>query len=342
VSDYRYTRNSGSLDEETKKLYMLIGICVVAVIIVLVLSLTIQKSCSEPEIPVIEQGDGIEEPGWEPQQPVVSGDLIIDEGNTPVTEFTVTVTGADGKYTRTDEGTSAAELVISGQNSQSFSFVLTVGGASVEGDAYFSGEQSAVCEKAEGILSFGFEGKNIFVTCDGVVAELGENSAEGMYVLTEAAQTTTTESTESTEATTTTTTAQQVQPIYDLDAIKSEKVQNALSGMMDSADYKLTRDLLDAQGGYGIIYGTGDSALEVQGRSFNLDTQMNAVMYYSFEGGTGREVVVLCTTDGKVYAGVCDGSEYRYYTNDSARGAAGDAPSVIAQYAKIKGMTLGG
>ncbi len=340
VANYRYTKSSSFFDDDTKKMYMLIGICAAAVLLALVLCLTLQSSCSEPEIPVVEQGNGTEDPGYYPGAPVVSGDIIIDDGNTPVTEFDVMVKGADGKYQRSQEGT-AAELTISGQNSESFAFDLKVGEASVGGTAYFSGAMSAVCEKAEGVLTFEFDTGAVYVYCDGIVSELGENSADGMYMLTEAAPAAS-GSDVTTEATTTTTIAAAPTVVYDLDLIKSDGVKNAMSGMMSTADYNLTRDLLDAQGGYGIIYGTGDSSMEKDGRSFNLDTQMNAVLYYSFEPGTGREAVVICTNDGRVYAGVCDGADYRYYTNDSARSSAADAPTTIVQYAKIKGMSLAG
>lgn len=345
VANYRYTKNSSFFDDDTKKMYMLIGICAAVVLLALVLCLTLQSSCSQPDIPVVEQGDGNEDPGYSPgypSGPVVSGDLIIDDGNTPVTEFEVAVTGADGLYQRSVEGMSAAELTISGQNSESFSFVLTVDGASVSGTAYFNGIQSALCEKAEGILTFDFDTGAVYVGCDGAISELGENSAEGMYMLTSPAPSTS-GSDVTTEATTTTTTAAAPQTgSYDLDLIKSDGVKKAMNDMMPSAQCNLAWDLLDAQGGYGIIYGTGDASLEKEGRSFNLDTQMNAVLYYSFEPGTGREVVVICTGDGRVYAGVCDGADYSYYSNDPARSSAADAPSTIAQYAKIKGMTLKG
>jgi len=344
VANYRYTKNSSFLsflDDETKKMYMLIGVCAAAVLLALVLCLTLQSSCSEPEIPVVEQGDGAEDPGYYPNAPVVSGDLIIDDGNVPVTEFDVMVKDADGRYQRSEEG-AAAEMTISGQNSESFAFELKVGDASVNGTAYFSGAMSAVCEKAEGTLNFEFDANAVYVYCDGIVSELGEHSADGMYLLTEAAPTTSGSDVTTEATTTTTTTAAPQTGSYDLDLIKSDSVKNALSDMMSIADYNLTRELLDAQGGYGIIYGTGDSSLEKDGRSFNLDTQMNAILYYSFEPGTGREAVVICAGDGRVYAGVCDGADYRYYTNDSARSSAADAPTTIVQYAKIKGMTLEG
>jgi len=332
LAKYRYSKSSSPFDD-AKKMYIIIGICALVVIIGLVLCLTLQGGQSPDDIPVVEQGDGtVDIPDQEPGGETTSmGDLIIDDGSTPVTEFEVTVTGADGTYLRS-EGSSEASITITGQNTESFAFDLTVGQASTSDTAYFNGARSAICEKADGALLFSFEAEGVLVTTDGTVSELS-SPADGIYILSEASTTTPT-------TTTTTSTTPAGNTVYDLDLIKSESTRNTLSSMMSSQEYNLVRDLLDAQGGYGIIYGTGDKAKEKQGRSFNLDSQTNGVMYYSFESGTGRETVVICTGDGKVYVGLCDGSEYRYFSNDPARSSASDAPNTIVQYAKIKNMTL--
>lgn len=334
MAKYRYSKSSSPFDD-AKNMYIMIGVCAVIVIAALVLCLTLQGDPEEPEIPVVEQGDGVEGLPDYGDTLTSIGDIIVDDSGTPVEEFVVEVTGADGLY-QLDDATS---LTISGQNAESFGFDLTVPGGAVSGTAYFTGERTAICEKADGSISFAFDAGAVYLTTDGVIDELGESAADGLYALIEAAPTTTTAAASGSDVTTTTTTKASG-GAYDLDVIKSDSVQSALSGMMSSGDYSLMNDLLNAQGGYGIIYGTGDSSKEKQGRQFNLDTQLDAVMYYSFESGTGREVVVLCADGGKVYAGVCDGSEYRYYTNDSSRVSAADAPNYIAQYAKIKSMTL--
>lgn len=332
MAKYRYSKNSSPFDE-AKNMYMLIGVCAVVVIIALILCLTLQGGSDEPDIPVVEQGDGTELPDFS-DEPEYIGDIVVDDGGTPVEEFTVTMTGADGLYQR-EEG---ATLTVSGQNSESFSFVLTLPEGALTDTAYFNGERTAVCEKADGSLSFAFDAGAVYVTPSGIISELGGSSAEGLFALIEAAPTTSTEST----AATTTTAADSPSGTYDLDIIKSGEVQSVLKGMLSASDYQLVTELLDSQGGYGIIYGTGDSSREKQGRAFNYDSQMDAILYYSFESGTGREVVVLCAAGARVYAGVCDGSEYRYYTNDAARTSVDDAPNYIEQYAKIKGMTLVG
>ena len=331
MAKYRYSKSSSPFDE-AKNMYILIGVCAVAVIIALILCLTLQSGPDQPDIPVVEQGDGNE---YVPDYSGVTsiGDIIVDDGGTPVEEFTVTVTGADGLYQR-EEG---AQLTISGQNAESFSFALTLPGGSLDGTAYFNGERTAICEKAEGSLSFAFDAGAVYVTPSGTISELGGASAEGLFALIEAAPTTSTEGT-----TTTTSAANNASSVYDLDTIKSAEVQSVLSGMLSAADLSLLNELLNAQGGYGIIYGTGDSSKEKEGRSFNYDSQLDAILYYSFESGTGREVVVLCAAGAKVYVGVCDGSEYRYYTNDASRASVDEAPNYIEQYAKIKGMTLTG
>lgn len=343
VAKYRYSRSRSAFDD-AKQMYIIIGVCALAVIIGLVLILTLQNS-SEPEIPVVEQGDGVEEQLPEPPEDNIitsMGDIIIDDGGAPVTEFVVTVEGADGIYRRSGQDIPEASLTVSGQNSESFSFVLTLEEVSVEGIAYFNGETSAICEKADGAISFAFDADAINIIAEGAVSELGGADANGSYLLAEAATTTTTETT--TVTTTATTTAPPPSSgKYDLDSIRSDAVKTALREMMSGDDYKLLNKLMDDSGGYGLIYGTGDKSKEEKGRSFNLDTEMNAVMYYANEAGTGREVVIICGDNGKlVYVGICDGSEYRYYSNDSARKSPSDAPHTIAQYAKLRNMTLEG
>lgn len=337
MAKYRYSKRSSPFDDD-KKMYIIIGICALAVIAALILCLVLQgNSGGSGDIPVVEQGDNSEPmPGYDGVTSM--GDIIVDDGGAPVEEFTVAVSGADGLYQR-DE---ASSLTISGQSAESFSFELAVPEGTVSGTAYFTAERSAVCEKASGAISFAFDAGAVYLTTDGAIEELGQAKAEGLFALVQAAPTTTVSGSDVTTTTTAATTTQAAGGKYDLDVIKSDAVKSALSGVMSQADYTLMNDLLSASGGYGIIYGTGESSKEKQGRAFNYDSQMDAVMYYSFESGTGREVVVLCAARAKVYAGVCDGSEYRYYTNDSARKSAEDAPNYIRQYAGIKGMTLKG
>lgn len=344
LAKYRYSRSSSPFDE-AKQMYIIIGACALAVIVALVLLLTMQGSCAQQEIPTVEQGDGPEEmlPELPSENEITSiGDIIIDDGSAPVTDFVVTVAGADGIYKRSGAETPEASLTISGQNAESFSFVLALPETSVEGVAYFNGETTAICEKADGAITFAFDADAVSVAAQGAVSELGGAVADGIYLLAEVITTTTTETT--TASTTATTTA--LPPTsgkYDLDSIKSDAVKTALKDMMSADDYSLLNSLMDASGGYGLIYGTGDKDKEAKGRSFNLDTQMNAVMYYANEAGTGREVVVICGDNGaRVYVGVCDGSEYRYYSNDAGRKSPSDAPHTIAQYAKLRNMTLEG
>lgn len=333
LAKYRYSRSTSPF-EDAKKIYIIIGVCALVVIAGMVLSITMQNGSDPQDIPVVEQGDGSDGfSGFTSGGDVTSmGDIIIDDSGAPITEFEVTVTGADGLYRRDGE---EASLVISGQNSESFGFELTVGETKTSGTAYFSGPTSAICEKADGALRFGFEAEGVVVTRDGTVSELGDTAIDGIYLLAETAPTEPTSSTE-----TTSTTAAPAGGSYDLDIIKADSTRSALSGMMTGEDYSLATSLLDAQGGYGIIYGTGDKSKEKQGRGFNIDTQTDGVLFHAFEQGTGRETVIICAPGGKVYAGVCDGSEYHYYSNDPARSSPADAPNSIVQYAKIKKLTL--
>lgn len=336
MAKYRYSRSSSPF-EEAKNTYIMIGICAVVVIAALILCLTLQRDTAIEDVPVVEQGDGAEAlPDYSQDQITSIGDIIVDDGGAPVEEFTVTVTGADGLYRRSGEGEEAS-LTVSGQTAESFGFDLTVAGSSLNGTAYFISERSAICEKAEGAITFSFDAGAVYVRVDGVIGELGEASAEGLYDLIEAAPTTTTASTEETASTTSTAAAS---GSYDLDVINSDAVQSELTGMMSTADFNLMNDLLGSQGGYGVIHGTGDSSKEKEGRQFNYDSGTDSVVYYAFESGTGREVVVLCSSRGEVYVGVCDGSEYRYYTSDPERKSAADAPNYIATYASNKHMSL--
>lgn len=314
-------------------MYIIIGICALLVIVGLVLSITLQNGSEPTDIPVVEQGDGSDQPsGFLPDDGFVSAGDLISDGDIPFTDFEVTVSGADGTYERSGE---KASLVISGQNADGLGFELTAGDAKLTGTAFFSSPTAAVYETADGSVRFSFEAEGVLVTCDGAVSELGGTVIDGIYILTGASPTETTGSTETTE-----TTAAPASGTYDLDIIKSDSTKSALSGMMPSEDYSLAKSLLDAQGGYGIIYGTGKKSQEKQGRSFNIDTQTDGVLYYAFEQGTGRETVIICAPGGKVYAGVCDGSEYHYYSNDPSRSSPADAPKSIVQYAKTKNLTL--
>lgn len=335
MAKYRYSKSSSIFDED-KKMYIIIGICALAVIIALVLCLVLQGDPdSSGDIPVVEQGDDLEPmPGYS-DEVTSMGDIIAGEDG-----LGGALTNADGLYQRDD----ASTLTVSGQNAEGFQFELVLPEGTVSGTAAFDADRSAVCEKAAGAIYFAFDAGAVYLTTDGVLEELGQAGAEGLFVLVPPAPTTTVSGSDVTTTTTTTTasTTQASGGKYDLDVIKSDAVKSALSGVMSQADYALMNDLLSASGGYGIIYGTGEASKEKQGRAFNYDSQLDAVMYYSFESGTGREVVVLCAEGTRVYAGVCDGSEYRYYTNDPARKSVSDAPNYIQQYAGIKGMTLKG
>ena len=48
--------------------------------------------------------------------------------------------------------------------------------------------------------------------------------------------------------------------------------------------------------------------------------------------------MLICSQSGKVYIGICDGAEYRYYTNDENYKKT--APSAISDQASIQNMQL--
>ena len=74
------------------------------------------------------------------------------------------------------------------------------------------------------------------------------------------------------------------------------------------------------------------------GKDINIDRELDAVKYYVFVPYSGEELMLICKNDGKVYLGICDGGEYRYYTNDPAYKS--KAPQAIIGQADVKGMKL--
>lgn len=337
---YRYSRSTSPFDD-AKGMYIIIGICAVAVIIGLVVCLVLQRGPSDDDIPVVEQGDGNE--GYIDTYPDFTGDsddLIIDDDSTPVSEFVVAVNDADGIYLRGDEG-GESRLTVSSQTSESFSFEISNDGGTVAGTAYFTGEYSAMCEASGGSLVFDFDGGAIFVSVEGGTDDTAMLQGSGLFVFAEELPTTAGTTTTTAATTTTIATTAARTGIYDLDVLYSDAVQKVLKNLLSDSEFSLMKSLLDLYpNGYGMINGNGPASMEVDGRSFNLDTELDAVMYYSSESGTGREVVVLCADGPLVYVGLCDGSDYRYFTNDPARADASSAPNTVVQYARLKSMTL--
>ena len=294
------------------------------------------------DIPVIEQGDGFEgNEGFEeiisstdddPVQEVVTtsdGDVTINE-ELETDTFTVTVTNADGTYFRTDvKQSEAATLKISSQNETGFAFSLNVNAESASGTlaghAYFCAEREAVYEGATGMLNFNFgdSGITIYMTdtlsafdAEGVYPDGKYSTSKPVYIEDEAAKSETLG--------------------YDANIRTSQPVRDALAGIMPATDLTLM-DFIFENGTFQ-VFENAEKGYDKNGTPINIDAQIGAVKYYGFINGTGEEVVLICTSDAKVYAGICNGAEYRYYTNDPAY--ADSAPKAIAGQAKGKGMSL--
>lgn len=331
MAKYRYS-SSPSIDSEQKRMYIIIGVCAVVVVVGLVLCLTLQSGKDPEAIPVVEQGDGVTEPDVVSSSTVSpsevihtsDGDIVIDEGNTPTDKFTVTVTDADGEYHLTGvKKAQAATLTVSGQTAESFSFTLLTQDGTLSGTAYFNGADTAVCE-AGGAANFRFQSGGIDLYITGQISALGSATVDGRYILDEPVYT---------DA------LQTDKHSYDIAIRTSTETKNVLTATLPQADIALIDELLAMYpGGNGIIPAVNDPVRDKNGNPIQLDKQLDAVQYYAYEPGTGREVVLICAPGGKIYAGVCDGSEYRYYTNDSAY--ASKAPNSISLYAQAKGMDL--
>jgi len=318
--------------------WMLIGVTGVILVIILLICLLMQSdSCTGCErgnndIPVIEQGDGDEALGgqdfyYDNTTEVVStgdGMITIDE-ELETDSFVVAVTGADGTYGRTDVSRNdAATLVVTNQNETGFEFSLDVRGEGVQGSlsgyAYFCGEKEAMYEGAQGRIIFAFGSNGITVYQMDIIEAFSSVSPDGIYVIG-------TPSYIEDEA---------EQSEFDANIRNSDMIKGVLSGMLSENDAALLEFIF--QNGTERVFEGSEKGYDKNGTAINIDAELNAVKYCAFINGTGEEIVMICTNDGKVYVGICDGMEYRYYTNDPAY--ASTAPKAIAGQAQGRGLQL--
>lgn len=337
MAKYRYSRQSSNsasaLDSDTKRMYFIILACAAFVVIALVLCLSLQegKTAMPDDIPVVEQGDGLDAVISDSvvsdsvqQVSTSDGIAVIDEQAGKTDEFTVTVTGADGEYKMTSiKKADAATLTISAQNETSFSFKLAGPKGTISGSAYFTGSNKAFYEGAAGGLGFTFASGGIDVYQDGAIEELGGAKPDGRYIKGEP----------------TYIDEQVEQNNFDIDLRNSQPVKKALIEIMSKDDYNRMEYLFGLyEDGNGVVYSTGSPTYDKNGNKINVDGEIGAIKYYAFEQGTGQELVLICTNDAKVYIGISDGAEYRYYTNDPAY--KNKAPASISGQANTKNMTL--
>lgn len=318
--------------------WMLVGVGVVLVAVVLAVCLVAHgDSCtgcgSGVDIPVVVQGDGDEQDysfGSSSELETVStsdGLVTIDE-DIETDSFTVGVTGADGTYRRTDVSTAnAAVLVISSQDDIGFDFSLEVSGDSGKGSlsahAYFCGTHEAIYEGAQGLINFSFGSNGVSIYQVDIIDALEGFSPDGTYVA---------GSPEYVEDAA----AKADELGLDADIRTSEAIQAALDELL-SEDDSVLLELIFTYGTQRVYEGS-EKGYDRNGTAINIDSELESVKYYAFIDGTGEELVLICTADGKVYLGICDGAEYRYYTNDPNYSET--APKSISGQAKGKAMEL--
>ena len=322
------------LDERT--IGYIFGGTILAVAMMLGASIIMRTSCSScgrpAEIPVIEQGDGLEglDNVQDYGQETESGSdtyYVIDE-EIPTDTFEVIVTDADGRYRRTNVyRAEEATLDIAEQDQLGFTFSLEAcaegTSGTVAGQAYFCGESEAIFEGSTGTLNFRFGSGGVTVYMTDTFEAFNGAAPDGIYV--------SGEPTYIEDAA-----AQSEESGLDAQVRESEAVQAALQAILPEQDMSLMNSIIN--NGTARVFENSEKGYDKNGTPINIDGQLNAVKYFSFVSGSGEELVLICTNDGMVYLGICDGAEYRYYTNDPAYTS--DAPRAIAGQAAGKGMSL--
>ncbi len=322
---------------DSKRIGYIFGGAIVLVLLALAVAILIKTpwdSCGgSSEIPVIEQGDGLDETYTDPTEPVESmltndGDLITIDENIKSDTFVVEVQDADGSYSRTNVyRAEKATLDITGQDSEGFAFSLEAcsenNSGTVAGMAYFCSENEAIYITSAGTLCFRFGSSGVTVYMIDEFAAFNGVSPDGIYVsdmptyIEDAA-------------------AQSEEVGLDAEIRSSESVQEALRSLLSEQDIALMNSIFET--GAQRVVENSEKGYDKNGTAINIDAQLNAVKYICIVSGSGEEIVMICTNDARVYVGICDGAEYRYYTNDEAYAA--EAPNAISGQARGKGMTL--
>ncbi len=224
-------------------------------------------------------------------------------------EFTVTVTGLDGTYNRTNvETANAAKLKIVNQDDESFEFSLSLPEGKYAGVAEFVGETTAQWKYDGAVLTF---------ECgDGVIALSGLKAAKGKYITGEPTYT------------------DEKKSNYDANIINSSSVRSKLSGIMSGNDYALFKSIL-AEGDYmGVSQSSSEYQTDKNGVGVMVDRETGMIKYQYQLKYEGR-CMVLCSADGEVCIGIYnendDTGELRYYASTSSLRS--NIPSCIKNYA---------
>jgi len=272
-------------------------------------------------------------------------------------EETATTTGqnvialpvADGDYTCAATGNV---LSVSNTGASGFAFVLRLanGASFAETAAFDPSYEYAVYTEGATSIRFTLGTGSVTIGLSGTASALGlpgESVLDGTYVA--SAPTTTTTTTTTTAATTTTTAATTTTGVtttadssgpntaLDVGFKDSAATQATLKTLMGS-DYDLMNSIFSS-GSEQISKSYPDVTYDKNGVMCRTDVDLNAVKYeYVTNNGSGERVLLLCTQSGKVYVGICDGSEFRYYTNDDAYKSS--APECIVGTANSLSMKL--
>lgn len=295
---------------------LLVIIIGVAVIIVLVRSMGGSGNGSDSgDVPAATSSESYSQP--EASSQVDTPEDVSSEAESQPT-FTVTVTGLDGSYSRTNvESANAATLKISSQDSKGFDFSLTLSGTTYAGYAAFVSVDTAQWSYDGNVLSFECSSGSITLS--------GYKAVNGSYTT---AAPTYTDAPESK---------------YDSDIINSSATRSTLSDIMSSDDYSLLKRILDDGSRMGVSESSSEYQTDKNGVGIMVDKKTGMIKYQYELKYEGR-CMILCSTDGKVCIGIYnenDGSgELRYYASTSALRS--EEPDCIKNYAVAYDLTLTG
>lgn len=309
-------RGGQSRRKNDRMINVIIIVCVLLVVAATAVCVLLQSGGDETVLP--------------PQVPaspseVSPGDVSVsgsDAMEVSPGEFTVTVTGADGVYSRTGVASAdAVTLTVAGQDAAGFGFTLADAAASISGTAVFIDADKAMYETAGGAVYFTFSNGMVTVYYSALGAPEGlSHGVDGQYI---------------------TGAPQYIEDASrsDIDASVRESagVVAALQALVPADDLALMNSVL-ATGSNPSGAGSAELGYDKDGRQCIIDSELGAVKYEAFVAGAGERVILICTNDAKVYVGICDGASFRYYTNDPAYSAT--APKCISGTAAGTGMEL--
>lgn len=216
----------------------------------------------------------------------------------------------------------ASKLVLSNPTADGFDFTLQLYSVNISGTARYSSGKKAKYSSNGATISFEFSSGKVTLTQSGEVGNLGlssSKSVDGQYI------TGVVSYLEDVAA----------QSPYVKDLRKSTMITSALKSTLTADDYEFVKRLFDK--GNTPVYSGSELDYDKDGNEINVDRELDAIKYYAFINGEG-ETILICTNDGKIYCGVSDLMDMRYYTNDSSR--KDNPPVSIKNTAIAKGLQL--